>query len=199
MCSPARDGGSLHRVSPFGYRRISARTRLPDAFRSVPRPSSALDAQASPVRLVWLGLSCGDRALPLSEKPSQVSLKGAPGVLKENSESSPLGVMYTHTIRDLFLYAFCALSIQLLRYRVPGTAYRVEKSLLVPRYSSLVTPVGLSGLEPLTSPLSEECSNQLSYRPVCGLSVSSSVFQFLSWFTKSLVYWSPLTSTQTAG
>jgi len=31
------------------------------------------------------------------------------------------------------------------------------------------------------------------------LSVSSSVFQFLSWFTKSLVYGSPLTSTQTAG
>jgi hypothetical protein len=50
------------RVSPFGYRRISACTRLPDAFRSVPRPSSALDAQASPVRLLSLLLSCGDLA-----------------------------------------------------------------------------------------------------------------------------------------
>jgi hypothetical protein len=50
------------RVSPFGHRRLSARTRLPDAFRSVPRPSSALDAQASPVRLLSLLLSCGDLA-----------------------------------------------------------------------------------------------------------------------------------------
>jgi hypothetical protein len=48
------------RVSPFGHRRLFARTRLPDAFRSVPRPSSALDAQASPVRLLLLFLSCGD-------------------------------------------------------------------------------------------------------------------------------------------
>jgi hypothetical protein len=50
------------RVSPFGHRRLSACTRLPDAFRSVPRPSSALDAQASPVRLLSLLLSCGDLA-----------------------------------------------------------------------------------------------------------------------------------------
>jgi hypothetical protein len=50
------------RVSPFGHQRFFACTRLPAAFRSVPRPSSALDAQASPVRLLWLGLSCGDRA-----------------------------------------------------------------------------------------------------------------------------------------
>ena len=50
------------RVSPFGHRRLSARTRLPGAFRSVPRPSSALDTQASPVRLLSLFLSCGDLA-----------------------------------------------------------------------------------------------------------------------------------------
>jgi hypothetical protein len=48
------------RVSPFGHRRLSACTRLPGAFRSVPRPSSALDAQASPVRLLSLLFSCGD-------------------------------------------------------------------------------------------------------------------------------------------
>jgi hypothetical protein len=42
------------RVSPFGHRRLFACTRLPGAFRSVPRPSSALDTQASPVRLLSL-------------------------------------------------------------------------------------------------------------------------------------------------
>ena len=35
---------SAKRVSPFGYPRILACTRLPEAFRSVPRPSSVLDA-----------------------------------------------------------------------------------------------------------------------------------------------------------
>jgi hypothetical protein len=42
------------RVSPFGYPRFSACTRLPEAFRSVPRPSSALDAKASSVSLLLL-------------------------------------------------------------------------------------------------------------------------------------------------
>ena len=41
---------SPSRVSPFGYRRISALAQLPVAFRSATRPSSALDAQAFPVR-----------------------------------------------------------------------------------------------------------------------------------------------------
>ena len=51
------------RVSPFGYRWFDACTRLPSAFRSVPRPSSAPDTQASPVCLVSLVfLSCGDTA-----------------------------------------------------------------------------------------------------------------------------------------
>ena len=38
------DWPSASRVSPFGYPRIYACTQLPEAFRSVPRPSSALDA-----------------------------------------------------------------------------------------------------------------------------------------------------------
>jgi hypothetical protein len=52
MCSGMGDCGSHSRVSPFGYRRFFTCTRFPDAFRSVPRPSSALDARASPVRLL---------------------------------------------------------------------------------------------------------------------------------------------------
>jgi hypothetical protein len=34
-------------VAPFGDPRIEARSRLPEAYRSVPRPSSPLDAKAS--------------------------------------------------------------------------------------------------------------------------------------------------------
>jgi hypothetical protein len=54
MYSSASDQSSSGRVSPFGHHRLVACTRLPDAFRSVPRPSSALDARASPVRLLSL-------------------------------------------------------------------------------------------------------------------------------------------------
>jgi hypothetical protein len=38
--------GALERVSPFGDPRINACTQLPEAYRSVPRPSSALGAKA---------------------------------------------------------------------------------------------------------------------------------------------------------
>ena len=35
------------RVAPFGYLRINARVQLPEAFRSLPRPSSPVNAKAS--------------------------------------------------------------------------------------------------------------------------------------------------------
>jgi hypothetical protein len=38
------------RVSPFGHRRITGCVLLPDAFRSLPRPSSPVRAKASTVR-----------------------------------------------------------------------------------------------------------------------------------------------------
>ena len=38
------------RVSPFGYLRVSACLQLVVAFRSLPRPSSALSAKASTER-----------------------------------------------------------------------------------------------------------------------------------------------------
>ena len=45
LCVQPEDAAGLQRrVSPFGHPRIYACTRLPEAFRSVPRPSSALGA-----------------------------------------------------------------------------------------------------------------------------------------------------------
>ena len=49
MCSTGNAGGSLQRVSPFGNPRVNACSRLPEAYRSDPRPSSALGAKASTV------------------------------------------------------------------------------------------------------------------------------------------------------
>ena len=40
----------LCRVSPFGHLRIKAYVQLPVAYRSLSRPSSALDAKAFPLR-----------------------------------------------------------------------------------------------------------------------------------------------------
>ena len=47
----------LCRVSPFGYLRINGYLLLPEAFRSLSRPSSALSAKASTLRSFLFDLS----------------------------------------------------------------------------------------------------------------------------------------------
>ena len=47
------------RVAPFGYLRIEAYLQLPEAFRSLSRPSSAPDAKAFPLRPYVLDLFFG--------------------------------------------------------------------------------------------------------------------------------------------
>ena len=49
-------GLAPRRVSPFGHPEIIARVQLPQAFRSLPRPSSPLDAKASTVCLIAFDL-----------------------------------------------------------------------------------------------------------------------------------------------
>ena len=43
-------GGLLQWVAPFGNLRIEAHLQLPEAYRSLSRPSSAPDAKAFPLR-----------------------------------------------------------------------------------------------------------------------------------------------------
>ena len=50
------DGVLLRRVSPFGHLRINSYLRLPEAYRSLSRPSSAPDAKAFPLRSYQLDL-----------------------------------------------------------------------------------------------------------------------------------------------
>src|SRR5689334_11542277 len=47
LVQPGVTGHDPSRVSPFGHLRITVCSRLPEAFRSLPRPSSALGAKAS--------------------------------------------------------------------------------------------------------------------------------------------------------
>ena len=57
MDSVMDDGVLLRRVSPFGNLRIVAYVPLPEAYRSLSRPSSAPDAKAFPLRSFSLNLS----------------------------------------------------------------------------------------------------------------------------------------------
>ena len=47
LIQPGVTGHYPSRVSPFGHPRITACSQLPEAFRCLPRPSSALGAKAS--------------------------------------------------------------------------------------------------------------------------------------------------------
>ena len=67
-CPPLYAGvlGSPGRVAPFGYLRVKGRLRLSEAFRSLPRPSSAVGTKASTVRPLYLNLSSSHSVMLLS-------------------------------------------------------------------------------------------------------------------------------------
>ena len=56
FCSTQDDWILSSRVAPFGYPRINGYLLLPEAFRSLSRPSSAPDAKAFPLRSFQLDL-----------------------------------------------------------------------------------------------------------------------------------------------
>ena len=68
------------RVSPFGDPGITARVQLPQAYRSLPRPSSPLGAKASTVRRTTLDLQ-PSRSLPKDSSTSQTFTQ--PSVVKQ--------------------------------------------------------------------------------------------------------------------
>ena len=122
------DKSSTCRVSPFGYQGIYACLRLPLAFRSLPRPSSALGALASTL--------CSSS---LDYVDPETSL---------------------HFLRSIDFQFATGLS-RLLSRLLLCAVVKVRGEFPSPsKDESLV--VGRSGLEPPTSRLSGECSNQLS-------------------------------------
>ena len=74
---------TLRWVSPFGNLRIEAHLQLPEAYRSLSRPSSAPDAKAFPLRSFSLDLRRSDEA-------HSVSAASVPLLAKTPSASSPL-------------------------------------------------------------------------------------------------------------
>ena len=175
------------RVAPFGYPRINGYLLLPEAFRSLSRPSSAPDAKAFPLRSFQLDLS------PFSQRLVREFL-----VLFENYAGFTKIEIVCHpaSFRMLFhnqfvsscvstetplccLTCFCHI-VQFSRCRSPSASFRLSPAQLPtafavrfedpifsirssnPKANRLVGP---SGLEPPTLRLSVVRSSQLSYGP----------------------------------
>ena len=62
---------AARRVAPFGHPGITARLQLPQAYRSLPRPSSPLDAKASTVCLIAFDLKFVRVAPPDANQAAQ--------------------------------------------------------------------------------------------------------------------------------
>ena len=91
--------GSASRVSPFRYPRIPACLRLPVAFRSLSRLSSALSAKASTLRPFLLNLRSAILSYGLVLKMSPTAWRFMPGRLFHTSSARRLVLrMFSHAI-----------------------------------------------------------------------------------------------------
>ena len=150
MDSVHADRVLLCRVSPFGYPRIKAHLRLPVAFRSLSRPSSALSAKAFPLRPLQLDqLLSGYLSISRIIRVISVLLAICSTIFRSypNNFQKNLKLIYIIKIGITFYFLYCCFCF---------------------RYCSVfkVQMVGLRGLEPPTSRLSGVRSNHLSYKPI---------------------------------
>ena len=162
------------RVAPFGNLRINGYLLLPEAYRSLSRPSSAPDAKAFPLRSFQLDLS------PFSQRLVREFL-----VLFENYAGFTKIEIVCHpaSFRMLFHIQFassrfrmmplCCLTcfVTLFSFQGAGLQPLLQSDLKIrpftvrssnPKANRLVGP---SGLEPPTLRLSVVRSSQLSYGP----------------------------------
>ena len=99
------------RVSPFGDPRINAYLRLPVAFRSLSRPSSAISAMASTLRSYSLDLLFRPSRL-LAPDLLRLSLQLSSGaaIAREHRNSCPLLSMTAFS--DLLAFSLILISVQ---------------------------------------------------------------------------------------
>ena len=178
MYLPMDTWAILMQVSPFGHSRIDGYLRLPETFRSLSRPSSALSAKAFPL--------CSF-SLDLAECSSDTTFLFCFCLKSINLSFSAFSRFFW-----LFLSLYSVFKVQLsetfvfwlrgdyeIRTRDPLLARQVLSQLsYIPRPHKM----GSSGLEPPTSRLSGVRSNQLSYKPI-------EIFRSLWCFQLSLDNW----------
>ena len=84
-------GVAAGRVAPFGHPGITASVQLPQAYRSLARPSSPLDAKASTVRLIAFDLNLAIDVIPFTPTIAGSGRPGdgiRPSIVKERSKWS---------------------------------------------------------------------------------------------------------------
>ena len=179
MCSADGDGTPSRRVAPFGDPRIKACVRLPEAYRSLPRPSSAQGTEASAVRpsVPWppprIPPRSGSRAP--SARPRAAALGPAAGSPASRPSRLLFSCLSGHAPAQPASRALSArrspLHLSRCNTGALGTSHRESAERFGPPCGgpSLrtvpVRVVGIGRLELPTSPLSGARSDHLSYMP----------------------------------
>ncbi len=91
-------GVLLQRVPPFGDPRIDAYVPLPEAYRSLSRPSSVPDAKAFPLRSFQLDLVGADFVSFAPPQAGELTRSVAPPL---RNETAPLGLVPVSALRAL--------------------------------------------------------------------------------------------------
>ena len=156
----------------------NAYVQLPTAYRSLSRPSSALDAKAFPLRSLQLDLT--GTLLCLSLFRDFGSLKNYAGLRFGYIVVCVTLLLKFHNLNFVtsLLLARNFLLASLFSFQgADSNLFQGQIEMLKPLPKHFNPPslkvVGPSGLEPPTSRLSVVRSSQLSYGPIFGLSPSS--------------------------
>ena len=191
MDSVHADRVLLCRVSPFGHPRIKAHLRLPVAFRSLSRPSSALSAKAFPLRPLqldqllsgYLSISRIIRVISVLLAICSTIFRSYPNNFQKNLKLIYIKIGITfYFLYCCFCFRYCSVFkvqnffafSEILRRCVglyqkdrPRCQHQEVPSRCCSLwYFAFTKVVGLRGLEPPTSRLSGVRSNHLSYKPI---------------------------------
>ena len=123
-------------VSPFGYLRIFAHLQLPEAFRSLSRPSSAPDAKAFPLRSSSLDYRRSLDSSTLIDRPSWFSIFGELCRLFLGSYFAKI-VSYPNFTLIIFLTVAFSYFIIISQCSV----FKVQSNLPIPQRDSMKSPV----------------------------------------------------------
>ena len=107
----------LYWVSPFGNLRIKAHLRLPEAYRSLSRPSSALSAKAFPLRPLQLDL------VAICSVLSAIPLRNCLKALRNVSSQISIRLRW---VRNLFGYDLAVLLQELGKSRLNLAIFVVD-------------------------------------------------------------------------
>ena len=147
----------LCRVSPFGNSGIKAYVRLPQTYRSLSRPSSALDAKAFPLRSYQLDRNADlcRSATGSHQELCRLQIRFIVVLCYPFKKSTKVYFVTSLLLARNFLLAF---TVQFSRCR-PLICFQDQIEMLgrLPKHFNLFL-VEVTGLEPVTPCLQSKCS-----------------------------------------